>query len=59
MVRKQHYACEAFIRRHIKNSTFGFNAKLKVFSDGLKGNITIIIIMESAKLNVSFTVVRR
>ena len=37
----------------IKNSTFEGNAKIKVFSNGLKGNISIII-MESAKLNVFF-----
>ena len=31
MVRKQHYVCEAFIRRQIKNSTSGVNAKINWF----------------------------
>ena len=32
MVRKQHYVCEAFIRRQIKNSTSGVNDKIKWFN---------------------------
>ena len=31
MVRKQHYVCKAFIRRQIKNSNSGVNAKIKWF----------------------------
>ena len=31
IVRKQHYVCEAFIIRQIKNSTSGVNAKINRF----------------------------
>ena len=41
IIRKQHYDYLTFARRQIKNSTFGGNAKIKVFSDGLNGNISI------------------
>ena len=40
---------KTFARRKIKTSAFGGNAKIKVFSDGLNGNISII--MQTAKLN--------